>query len=67
MIIDTQKNEFFKKGQKKFVCYNNNPSELAKKYVLLKFSLQYVISVDDKFVSIIKNRIKDMKLLYNLK
>ena len=62
-----KKNEFFKKGQKKFVCYYNNPSELAKKYVLLKFSLQYVIGVDDKFVSIIKNRIKDMKLLYNLK
>ena len=52
---------------KRNLCYNNNPSELDKKYVLLKFSLQYVISVDDKFVSIIKNRIKDMKLLYNLK
>ena len=36
MIIDTQKNEFFKKGQKKFVCYNNSPSELAKKICTLE-------------------------------
>jgi hypothetical protein len=55
------------KGQKKFVCYDNNPSELAKKDVLLKFSLQDVTGVDDKFGSIIKNIIKDIKLLYNLK
>ena len=55
MILDiiSIKNEFFKKGQKKFVCYNNL-FELVKKYVLLKFSLQYVIGVDDNFMSIIK-------------
>lgn len=40
MILDiiSIKNEFFKKGQKKFVCYNNL-FELVKKYVLLMFSL----------------------------